>query len=94
MDHLSLLKLAINAAINAGEEILKFCISVGGSLSGEHGVGMEKMELMSDQFPEETLDLIQRFKNLFDPRCCLNPGKMLPTGKGCMEIRQRAELVL
>jgi glycolate oxidase len=84
----------LERAKRAGEEILKFCISVGGSLSGEHGVGMEKMELMSDQFPEETLDLIQRFKNLFDPRCCLNPGKMLPTGKGCMEIRQRAELVL
>jgi glycolate oxidase len=84
----------LERAQRAGEEILKFCISVGGSLSGEHGVGMEKMELMSDQFPEETLDLIQRFKKLFDPQCRLNPGKMLPTGKGCMEIRQRAELVL
>jgi glycolate oxidase len=84
----------LERAQRAGEEILKFCISVGGSLSGEHGVGMEKMELMSDQFPEETLDLIQRFKNLFDPQCRLNPGKMLPTGKGCMKIRQRAELVL
>ncbi len=84
----------LERAQQAGEEILRFCISVGGSLSGEHGVGMEKMELMSDQFPEETLDLIQRFKSLFDPRCSLNPGKMLPTGKGCMEIRQRPELVL
>lgn len=73
----------------AGEEILDFCISVGGSITGEHGVGMEKMELMPHLFPEETLDLIARFKSLFDPGCALNPGKVLPTGKGCMEIRQR-----
>jgi glycolate oxidase len=49
---------------------------------------MEKMELIGEQFPEETLDMIARFKRLFDPECRLNPGKMLPTGKGCMEIRQ------
>ncbi|HEX4165052.1 MAG TPA: FAD-linked oxidase C-terminal domain-containing protein [Bryobacteraceae bacterium] len=84
----------LERAQQAGEEILDFCISVGGSISGEHGVGMEKMELMNHQFPEETLDLIQRFKSLFDPHCTLNPGKLLPTGKGCLEIRQRPELVL
>jgi glycolate oxidase len=78
----------------AGEEILDFCISVGGSITGEHGVGMEKMELMAHLFPEETLDLIKRFKTLFDPGCVLNPGKMLPTGKGCMEIRQRPDVEL
>jgi glycolate dehydrogenase FAD-linked subunit len=83
----------LQRAQRAGEEILDFCISVGGSISGEHGVGMEKMELMAHQFPEETLDLIRRFKALFDPHCSLNPGKLLPTGKGCMEIRQRADVV-
>ncbi|HEX4770076.1 MAG TPA: FAD-linked oxidase C-terminal domain-containing protein [Bryobacteraceae bacterium] len=72
----------------AGEEILRFCISVGGSITGEHGVGMEKMELMSDQFSDDTLNLVKRFKALFDPQCLLNPGKVLPTGKGCLEIRQ------
>jgi glycolate oxidase len=83
----------LERAQRAGEEILDFCISVGGSISGEHGVGMEKMELMAHQFPEETLDLIRRFKALFDPHCALNPGKLLPTGKGCMEIRHRAGVV-
>lgn len=78
----------------AGEEILDFCISVGGSITGEHGVGMEKMELMAHLFPEETLDLIQRFKSLFDPTCALNPGKVLPTGKGCLEVRQPPKMVL
>lgn len=72
----------------AGDDILEYCISVGGSITGEHGVGMEKMELMGHQFSGSTIDMIARFKNLFDPRCRLNPGKMLPTGKGCMEIRQ------
>ncbi len=84
----------LERAQRAGEEILDFCISVGGSISGEHGVGMEKMELMAHQFPEETLQLIQRLKSLFDPHCTFNPGKLLPTGKGCMEIRQHPSLVL
>jgi glycolate oxidase len=79
----------LERAQKAGEAILSFCISVGGSITGEHGVGMEKMELMSELFTPETLDMIGRFKNLFDPTCLLNPGKVLPTGRGCMEIRQK-----
>jgi glycolate oxidase len=47
------------------------------------------MELMAAQFSPDTLDMIARFKSLFDPQCRLNPGKLLPTGRGCMEIRQR-----
>ncbi|MBV9307175.1 MAG: FAD-binding protein [Acidobacteriaceae bacterium] len=78
----------------AGEEILKFCISVGGSITGEHGVGMEKAELMAHQFSEDTLNLIKKFKNLFDSSCRLNPGKVLPTGKGCLEIRQPPSMML
>lgn len=84
----------LDRAREAGEAILDFCISAGGSISGEHGVGMEKMELMAHQFPEETLDLIRRFKSLFDPQCRLNPGKLLPTGKGCLEIRHQPEMQL
>ncbi|MEP6717387.1 MAG: FAD-linked oxidase C-terminal domain-containing protein [Terriglobia bacterium] len=73
----------------AGEEILNYCISVGGSITGEHGVGMEKNELMDKLFPEATLEYIQKFKTLFDPAQRLNPGKVLPTGRGCLEIRQQ-----
>lgn len=80
----------LEKAQKAGEEILSYCVEVGGSITGEHGVGMEKMELMSYQFPPETLEMIARLKSLFDPECRLNPGKMLPTGRGCMEIRQPA----
>jgi glycolate oxidase len=78
----------------AGDDILKFCVAQGGSITGEHGVGMEKMELIGEQFNDDSLQMIQRFKSLFDPTCRLNPGKMLPTGKGCMEIRQPSGMVL
>jgi glycolate dehydrogenase FAD-linked subunit len=78
----------IDKAKSAGEEILAHCISVGGSITGEHGVGMEKNELMDKLFSSDTLDMIRNFKLLFDPENRLNPGKVLPTGKGCLEIRQ------
>ncbi len=78
----------------AGEEILRFCVSVGGSITGEHGVGMEKNELMPELFSDDTLELVRKFKALFDPECALNPGKVLPRGKGCLEIRQRPNVVL
>ena len=74
----------------ASDEILDHCIAAGGSITGEHGVGMEKMEMMGHQFAPDTLEMIARFKKLFDPGCRLNPGKVLPTGRGCMEIRQRS----
>ncbi|MFB3826250.1 MAG: FAD-binding oxidoreductase [Bryobacteraceae bacterium] len=74
----------------AGEEILSHCIDVGGTITGEHGVGMEKNELMAKLFPPSTLDTIRDLKLLFDPDNLLNPGKVLPTGKGCIEIRQPA----
>jgi len=79
----------LEKAQQAGEEILEYCIEVGGSITGEHGVGMEKNEIMARQFSEDTLDTIRDLKRLFDPHCGLNPGKLLPLGKGCMEIRQR-----
>ena len=78
----------------AGEEILRYCISVGGSITGEHGVGMEKLELMAEQFSDDTLEMIRKFKALFDPVCRLNPGKVLPTGKGCLEIRQKPGMMV
>jgi glycolate oxidase len=80
----------LEKAQKAGDAILEYCIAAGGSITGEHGVGMEKMELMGHQFSAETIDMLSRFKRLFDPECRLNPGKVLPTGKGCLEIRQPA----
>jgi glycolate oxidase len=84
----------LKRAKEAGDEILRFCIAAGGSITGEHGVGMEKMELIAEQFSDASLEMIRHFKSLFDPSCRLNPGKVLPTGKGCMEIRQPAGMVV
>ncbi|MBI3684579.1 MAG: FAD-binding protein [Acidobacteria bacterium] len=80
----------LKKARQAGDEILEHCISAGGSITGEHGVGMEKMELMGHLFDDDSLAMIAAFKMLFDPECRLNPGKVLPTGRGCVEIRQPA----
>jgi len=80
----------IEKARAAGAEILEYCLSVGGSITGEHGVGMEKNEMMALQFKPETLEMMGALKRLFDPANRLNPGKMLPTGRGCLEIRQQA----
>jgi glycolate oxidase len=79
----------LERARTAGEDILRYCIDAGGSITGEHGVGMEKNELMARQFSEETLELMGRLKLIFDPEARLNPGKVLPTGRGCLEIRQK-----
>jgi glycolate oxidase len=78
----------LERAREAGQEILIFCIEAGGSITGEHGVGMEKNELMGKLFPPATLEMMGKLKALFDPDNRLNPGKVLPTGRGCLEIRQ------
>jgi glycolate oxidase len=83
----------LERAQQAGFEILRYCISVGGSITGEHGVGMEKMDLMPEQFDPASLAMMQRFKDVFDPESRLNPGKVLPTGKGCLEIRHQGMAV-
>ena len=80
----------LEKALASGEDILTYCIESGGSITGEHGVGMEKNELMPKLFSPETLEMLRQLKELFDPDGRLNPGKLLPTGKGCLEIRQPA----
>jgi glycolate oxidase len=69
-----------------GEEILKLCVDVGGVLTGEHGVGVEKRDLMSYQFGENDLDAMHRVKCSFDHALLLNPGKMFPTLHRCAEL--------
>ena len=64
----------------AGEEILRYCIGVGGSITGEHGVGMEKVNLMGRLFSEESLAMMRGLQLAFDPGGILNPGKVLPAG--------------
>jgi glycolate oxidase len=76
-------------AVAAAGEIMKFCIEMGGSITGEHGVGMEKDGLMPLMFTEADLALMARIRDAFNPAGLLNPGKLLPLGKGCRETRVR-----
>ncbi len=73
--------------IMAAKEIITRCVEMGGSITGEHGVGLEKSDLMPLIFSENDLDLMRRIKDLFNPHGRLNPGKVLPTGKMCGELR-------
>jgi glycolate oxidase len=61
-----------------GAEILKLCVQVGGCLTGEHGVGVEKRDLMSVQYDPADLEAQMRVKDVFDPRWLLNPAKVFP----------------
>lgn len=61
-----------------GAEILKLCVEVGGCLTGEHGVGIEKRDLMTAQFTPEDLELQMQVKDVFDPAWLLNPAKVFP----------------
>ena len=69
-----------------GNDILRLCVEVGGVLTGEHGVGIEKRDLMPEMFSQEDLQQQQRVKCAFDPQLLLNPGKVFPTLHRCAEL--------
>jgi glycolate oxidase len=69
-----------------GADILKLCVEVGGVLTGEHGVGVEKRELMPEMFSKDDLAQQERVKCAFDPEHLLNPGKMFPELHRCAEL--------
>lgn len=68
----------LEKAEDCGAEILKLCVEMGGCLTGEHGVGVEKRELMSHQFAPHELELQMAVKSAFDPDWRMNPGKVFP----------------
>jgi glycolate oxidase len=76
-------------AIAASREIIRSCVEMGGALTGEHGVGMEKNELMGLLFSDADFALMRRVHDAFNPDSFLNPGKIFPLSKGCGEIRIR-----
>ncbi|MFV8833667.1 FAD-linked oxidase C-terminal domain-containing protein [Aquisalimonas sp.] len=69
-----------------GGKILELCIAVGGTVTGEHGVGMEKINQMCVQFQTPDLNQFRALKNAFDPQGLLNPGKAIPTLNRCAEF--------
>ena len=71
-----------------GGKILELCVEVGGTITGEHGVGIEKIKQMCVQFNKDELDQFHAVKRAFDPTELLNPGKGIPTPRRCSEYRQ------
>jgi glycolate oxidase len=64
--------------MHAGMEILALCVEMGGTISGEHGVGIEKMDAMRLVFGESEIEVQRMVKRAFDPKDIANPGKMFP----------------
>ena len=76
----------LELAEKLGVEILRMCIEAGGTVTGEHGVGMEKLDSMCEQFTTAELEQFHALKEAFDPLGLLNPGKAIPTLHRCAEL--------
>jgi glycolate oxidase len=72
--------------VEAGAEIMRLCAEVGGSISGEHGIGLEKADFMPFIFSVADLEVMRRLKTAFNPDGLCNPGKIFPTKKSCVEV--------
>ncbi len=77
-------------AFSCSTDILKCCLEYGGSLTGEHGIGTEKVNLMDTMFTSTQLNLMMNLRELFDSQNLCNPHKILPTHAGCGEVRNYA----
>ncbi len=73
--------------LKAAKEIMNACVAMGGSISGEHGIGLEKNELLPLIFSGDDIDAMRKVKDAFGKGGNLNPGKLFPTGKMCGELR-------
>jgi glycolate oxidase len=71
---------------HVSHEILQWCVEAGGSITGEHGVGLEKQNMMPLMFTQDELEIMGRLRLAINPTAVLNPGKILPTTLGCGEI--------
>jgi glycolate oxidase len=76
----------LHRAEEIGGKILELCVEVGGTITGEHGVGIEKINQMCAQFKSEELQRFRDVKLAFDPSGLLNPGKLIPTAHRCAEF--------
>jgi glycolate oxidase len=76
----------VEKILEFGGDIMKICVAAGGSLSGEHGIGVEKKEFMELVFNEHDLDVMMSVRDVFNPRGLLNPSKIFPTRRSCTEI--------
>src|ERR1051325_11539472 len=82
----------VRRAIAAGNDILEKCIECGGSVTGEHGIGVEKIDFMRKQFTADSLDAMRALRTVFDPEQRCNPHKMFPGGKRCGDFPPRRQI--
>ncbi|MCG9895177.1 MAG: FAD-binding protein [Fimbriimonadaceae bacterium] len=79
----------VDRVVAAGEKIMRLCIEWGGSVTGEHGIGVEKLDLISLMFDEDDLALQRRAQSIFHNDSGVNPCKIIPNQKGCVEHMKR-----
>jgi glycolate oxidase len=77
----------VAAVIEAGNEILEAAVDLGGTISGEHGIGYEKRDTLTRIFSTDDLATMSRVREVFDPKRVLNPEKIFPAGVGCAEVK-------
>src|SRR5438093_8904405 len=82
----------IRRALLAGHDILQKCIELGGSVTGEHGIGVEKIDFMEKQFTRDDLDAMRALRRVFDPEGRCNPHKMFPGSKRCADFAPRKQI--
>ena len=81
----------VKRALQAGNDILDKCVALGGSVTGEHGIGAEKIDFMAKQFSRDDLDAMQMLRLAFDPEKRSNPHKMFPGSKRCADFAPRKQ---
>jgi glycolate oxidase len=81
----------VRRALAAGHDILEKCVQLGGSVTGEHGIGVEKMDMMAMQFTPDDLDAMRALRRVFDPGGRCNPHKMFPGSKRCADFAPRKQ---
>ena len=81
----------VERALAAGHEILEKCIEMGGSVSGEHGIGVQKMDFMAKQFTVDDLEAMKALRQVFDPENRCNPHKMFPGSKRCGDFQMKKQ---
>ncbi len=82
----------VRRALAAGHDILSKCVELGGSVTGEHGIGVEKIDFMEKQFSKDDLDAMRTLRRIFDPENRCNPHKMFPGSKRCADFAPRKQI--
>ena len=82
----------VRRALQASDDILTKCVELGGSVTGEHGIGVEKIDFMAKQFTSDDLDAMRLLRKVFDPELMCNPHKMFPGSKRCADFAPRKQI--